>query len=70
MKWKPPTSDGGAPIEGYVVEIREKFSPQWKKALEVGPEDTLATVGNLTPGEEYEFRIIAKVNLLNYIISL
>lgn len=68
LKWKSPTLDGGAPIEGYIVEVREKFSPQWKKALEVGPEETTATVGNLTQGEEYEFRIIAKVILLKWLI--
>lgn len=61
LKWTLPDSDGGAPIESYFVEVREQFAPQWKKALEVSPESNSATVPNLTPGKEYEFRIIAKV---------
>lgn len=29
LKWTPPKSDGGAPITGYVIEKKEKFSPVW-----------------------------------------
>lgn len=60
LKWNPPTNDGGAPIEGYVVEVKEKFSPSWKEAMEVPAGQLAATVGNLKEGQEYEFRIRAK----------
>uniref|UniRef100_A0A915DDF3 Twitchin n=1 Tax=Ditylenchus dipsaci TaxID=166011 RepID=A0A915DDF3_9BILA len=60
LKWTPPTDDGGAPIEEYVVEMKEKFSPQWKEVLTVPADCPQATVGNLHEGEEYEFRIVAK----------
>ncbi|KHN73749.1 Twitchin [Toxocara canis] len=60
LKWNPPTNDGGAPIEGYVIEVKDKFSPSWKEAMEVPAGQLTATVGNLKQGEEYEFRIRAK----------
>ncbi|WKY05591.1 hypothetical protein Q1695_006081 [Nippostrongylus brasiliensis] len=60
LKWNPPINDGGAPIEGYVVEMKEKYSPFWTEALQVPADQTTATVGNLKEGSEYEFRIRAK----------
>ena len=29
VQWEPPESDGGAPIEEYVVERREKSEKDW-----------------------------------------
>lgn len=60
MKWTPPTNDGGAPIEGYVIEMKEKFAPFWKEVKEVPADQLAATVANLKEGAEYEFRIRAK----------
>lgn len=60
LKWNPPTNDGGAPIEGYIIEMKEKFAPFWKEALVVPADKLSATVPNLKEGEEYEFRIRAK----------
>jgi hypothetical protein len=31
LSWKAPESDGGAPIEKYVVEKREKGKGPWQK---------------------------------------
>uniref|UniRef100_A0A0N5D1Z0 non-specific serine/threonine protein kinase n=1 Tax=Thelazia callipaeda TaxID=103827 RepID=A0A0N5D1Z0_THECL len=58
--WTPPTNDGGAPIEGYIVEMKEKFAPFWNKAIEVPANQLAATIPNLKEGYEYEFRIRAK----------
>ncbi|KJH43663.1 fibronectin type III domain protein [Dictyocaulus viviparus] len=60
LSWKPPMNDGGAPIESYVIEVKEKYSPVWTEALKVPADKTTATVGNLKEGNEYEFRIRAK----------
>lgn len=33
LKWTAPKNDGGAPIVGYVIEKKEKFSPVWDEIL-------------------------------------
>ncbi|KAK0400071.1 hypothetical protein QR680_003339 [Steinernema hermaphroditum] len=60
LQWTPPINDGGAPVEEYIVEIKDKFSPFWTKAATVPADQTSAMVGNLKEGDEYEFRIRAK----------
>lgn len=67
LKWTPPVNDGGSPMEEYIVEVKEKFSPNWKPATVItAPSDNdnklpiEAKVTGLTPGEQYEFRVIAK----------
>ncbi|CAG2106083.1 unnamed protein product, partial [Medioppia subpectinata] len=59
LQWTPPESDGGAPIEGYVIEKRKKGTHKWQKAKTLHTPDTKATVPDLEEGEEYEFRVIA-----------
>lgn len=29
LKWEPPKNNGGAPITGYIIEKKEKFSKSW-----------------------------------------
>lgn len=29
LQWEPPSDNGGRPILGYVVEMKDKFSPDW-----------------------------------------
>lgn len=29
LQWKPPESDGGSPIESYIVERRDKSAKEW-----------------------------------------
>ncbi|ULT95623.1 hypothetical protein L3Y34_004374 [Caenorhabditis briggsae] len=60
LEWKPPANDGGAPIEEYVVEMKDEFSPFWNEVAHVPASQTNATVGNLKEGSKYEFRIRAK----------
>lgn len=59
LKWSKPDSDGGAPITGYVIEYKDKFSKEWVKGKEVGPDDLKATVDGLKEGNQYEFRVRA-----------
>lgn len=59
LKWQPPLKDGGAPIEKYIVEKKEKDSPVWTKAAVVDGKSCEARVPDLIPGETYEFRVRA-----------
>lgn len=35
LKWARPESDGGSPITGYVIEKKDKFSPDWEECAKV-----------------------------------
>lgn len=59
LKWTKPSSDGGAPIEKYIIEKKDRYKPDWEKATEVPGDCTEAKVENLKERGEYQFRIIA-----------
>ena len=59
LTWSPPSSDGGAPISGYMVEMRQTTSPRWVKATITPIPDTKFKATRLLKGEEYEFRVAA-----------
>lgn len=40
LSWSPPDSDGGAPIQQYIVEQKDKYSSNWVESLKVSA-DTL-----------------------------
>lgn len=58
LKWTPPTNDGGAPVEKYIIEKKDK-NGDWEKAVEVPADQLTATVPGLTEGKEYQFRVKA-----------
>ena len=31
LEWAPPQKENGAPVQGYVVEYKEKGTNEWKK---------------------------------------
>ncbi len=57
LNWEKPLTDGGAPITGYVIECKERFSTDWVKCHLTEGDDTKATVtSGITEGKTYEFR--------------
>lgn len=71
LEWKPPISviilfllfyflfkDGGAPIDSYIIEKKDKFG-NWTPCATVSGNETTATASDLIPGETYQFRVIA-----------
>ena len=59
LKWDPPVRDGGAPITGYIVEKKDKYSPDWVPVKEVEGNIPKAKVTGLNEGDKYEFRVRA-----------
>lgn len=59
LKWDPPTSDGGAPIEEYIIEVKDKFSNTWTEGARVPAGETKGRVKDLKEGVQYEFRVRA-----------
>ena len=57
LAWKPPDSDGGSPITGYVVERRT--GSRWIQ-LKLKAEKPEYEVNDLLEDQRYEFRIIAE----------
>jgi hypothetical protein len=51
-------SDGGAPIEKYIIEKKGPFG-DWEYAEEVPADQTNATVHGLKEGQSYQFRVKA-----------
>lgn len=61
LSWSPPDKDGGSPIKGYIVEVHDEGSPDWRR---VNPADKLhssteITVPDLKEGKKCKFRIYA-----------
>ncbi|CAG2053028.1 unnamed protein product, partial [Timema podura] len=59
LQWTRPTEDGGSPISGYIIEKKDKFSPNWEKCAEVAGDVTTGKVPDLIEGNRYEFRVRA-----------
>lgn len=59
LSWRPPRSDGGSKLRGYILQKRPKDSDDWTD-VNISPiDDTVYTVSKLKEGEEYQFRLIA-----------
>ncbi|KAF0296563.1 Twitchin [Amphibalanus amphitrite] len=59
LKWTKPENDGGAPITGYVIEFKEKFSNDWVEGKYIPGNVESGTIDGLTEGKTYEFRVRA-----------
>lgn len=59
LKWEPPKSTGGAPITGYIIEMKEKPSPNWQEATVTDSPQPKGRVTGLKKGSVYQFRVRA-----------
>lgn len=59
LKWAPPKSDGGLPIEKYIVQKRDKDARGWKECARINGDRNTAKITDIEAGHEYEFRVIA-----------
>ena len=60
ISWKKPRHDGGAPIQGYIVETQKAGSEAWKIwCTQETQKDTKYTIPDLTESYEYRIRVTA-----------
>ncbi|GLD60189.1 immunoglobulin superfamily member 22 isoform X1, partial [Lates japonicus] len=57
VSWTPPAHDGGAPVQGYILERRKKGSNMWLQVNKELLTDTKFMVDGLVDSVEYEFRV-------------
>uniref|UniRef100_A0A8C5J8Y0 Titin n=1 Tax=Junco hyemalis TaxID=40217 RepID=A0A8C5J8Y0_JUNHY len=57
LTWEKPEHDGGSRILGYLVEMLPKGTEKWSVVSET--KTCNAEVSGLSPGQEYQFRVIA-----------
>lgn len=59
LEWKPPTTDGGSPITGYVIESKTSSRGSWTKVANVDGSTTKYSPKDLREGADYLFRVSA-----------
>lgn len=61
LSWKPPESDGGSPVKGYIIQIQDEGSSEWHKINDIDSLQTTTefTVTGLRELKRFHFRIIA-----------
>lgn len=59
LSWRPPRSDGGAKIRGYIIQKKAKGEDEWSDVNGAPISGNVYTVPKLKEGEEYLFRVFA-----------
>ncbi|XP_076356740.1 twitchin-like [Tachypleus tridentatus] len=59
LNWETPMNDGGAPINGYIIEKKDKYKVNWISATEIQGNIPQGKVKGLNEGDKYEFRVRA-----------
>ena len=60
VEWGAPDSDGGAPLEGYKVAVRDAKRQMWMEVGRVATDVQKLKIQDLVEGSEYFIRIFAK----------
>ena len=60
ITWKPSENDGGSPITGYYIEMREAPKSSWQRVATVSPDITSYCVQNVKEKKDYFFKIYAE----------
>lgn len=60
LSWQAPESDGGAPVTGYIVVMRDADKEKFKKYAKVNSKTFSIVVDKIKEGHEYFFRVYAE----------
>ena len=61
LSWKPPKSDGGAPVTGYSVEFHDRNTSKWISYKTRKPiSETFVRIQGLNEGHDYTFQVFAE----------
>lgn len=60
IAWNKPDSDGGSPIVGYYIEIKDQSSILWTKLNKIPVTENRYKVTSVEEGLVYEFRVSAE----------
>jgi len=60
VEWGIPESDGGAPIEGYIVAVRDSRKTMWMEVGQVEADTTRLIVKEMQEGHKYYVRVFAR----------
>jgi Fibronectin type III domain len=60
VEWGIPESDGGAPLEGYTIAVRNIKKTTWMEVGRVGADVQKFNLRDLQDGYEYLIRIKAR----------
>jgi hypothetical protein len=59
LKWEPPKSDGGRPITHYIIEMLNKYQPDWAELMPTETNACEFKVPGLKERMAYQFRVRA-----------
>lgn len=60
LTWEVPEYDGGTPITGYIIELRNRASIKWEPTMTTGADELSAVLTDVVENEEYFFRVRAQ----------
>ncbi len=60
ISWEAPKEDGGAPINRYIISMREANKSHWSRAGTVNSDEYSFQARNLIENSFYHFRIVAE----------
>lgn len=59
LSWTKPKSDGGSPITGYLIEVKQQYTWTWVKKAIVPGDHLACRIDCMEEGTSAEFRVIA-----------
>lgn len=57
LTWEAPSNNGGRPLIGYVIEMKDKFAADWIEVIKTNDTKTEYKVEDLKEKMIYQFRV-------------